>query len=122
MDLRTLVTQITVFAGSLGLILAGLLLLGGHSRAAVGLSFGVLVGIANQIMIALRVARIGQLGSRKRTIAFIQAGTGMRFLMIGLAACIALKLPGVMDFFGLVAGLLLTMVVGTVVGARLVLR
>jgi len=122
MDLRPLLSQIALLAGSAGLLLAGLLLVLGHTRDAYGLIFGVTIGVANQGMIALRVSRIGMLGGRRRTIWFIQTGTAMRFLMIAMAVIIVLREPQALGFLGLVAGLLLTMVVGAVVGIRMVLR
>lgn len=122
MAVKPLVLQIAITSGSLGLILAALLLLGGHTRSAAGLLFGAMIGVINQAMIAFRVSHIGELGGTRRTVRYIQAGTGLRFVLIGAAASLALLRPGLLDFTGFVAGLLLTMVVGAVIGVRAVLR
>ncbi|MGH2344415.1 MAG: ATP synthase subunit I [Chloroflexota bacterium] len=122
MAVKPLLIQISLLAGMITLPAAGFLVLLGHSPAAAGLLLGVVVGVVNQAMIAFRVARIGQIGGRRKTILFIQTGTALRYIMIGAAAIIALRQPGIYDFFGLVAGLVLTMVVGAIVGVRQVLR
>ncbi len=122
MELKPLVLQIAIFAGIAGIPLTGILLVSGHSREALGLLFGLAVGTVNQMMIAFRVARIGQVGGRRQTILFIQTGTALRYVMIGAAAAIALREPATLSFGGLVGGLVLTMIVGAVVGARMVLR
>ncbi len=122
MPVKPLLLQIALLAGAIGLPTAAILLLLGHSSGAAGLLFGTVVGVANQAMIAFRVARIGQIGSRRRTILFIQTGTALRYIMIGAAAIITFRKPETYDFFGLVAGLVLTMVVGAIVGVRMVLR
>jgi hypothetical protein len=122
MPVKPLIVQISLLAGVLALPAAGFLVLIGHSTAAAGLLLGVIVGVVNQAMIAFRVARIGQIGGRRKTILFIQTGTALRYIMIGAAAIIALRQPDTYDFFGLMAGLVLTMVVGAVVGVRQVLR
>jgi hypothetical protein len=105
-----------------GLVLAGILVLAGHQLDALGLLFGTAVGVANQIMLAVRVAGIGTYGSRRRTQQVMMAGTAMRFAMIGLATVIVLRLPATFSFIGFVAGLLLTMAIGTVMSARALLR
>ena len=122
MPIKPLVRQIALLAAAIALPAAGVLLLFGHSREAAGLFLGAVVGTLNQAMIAFRVARIGQLGGRRRTILFIQTGTALRFLMIGAAAAIVLRQPGNFDFLSLVIGIVLTMAVGAVVGIRMVLR
>lgn len=122
MPIKPLLFQITLLAGAISLPAAGILVLFGHSAAAAGLVLGAAVGVVNQAMIAFRVARIGQVGGRRQTILFIQTGTALRYIMIGAAVAIVLRLPGHFDFLGLVAGLVLTMIVGAVAGIRLVLR
>ena len=122
MPIKPLVRQITLLAGAIGATAAGLLVLSGHWRAGAGLLLGVLVGIVNQAMIAYRVARIGQVGGRRQTIIFIQTGTALRYIMIGAAVAIVLRRPDQFDFLGLVVGIILTMVVGAIVGVRMVLR
>ena len=122
MPLRSLVARCATLGLAAGLILGGLLLAVGHQRDALGLLFGTAVGVANQVMLAVRVAGIGTYGSTRQTQRVMVAGTGMRFAMIGLAAVIVLRLPGAFTLLGFIAGLLLTMVVGTVVGARWFLR
>jgi ATP synthase I subunit len=122
MPVKPLLLYIALFAGAIALPMAGVLLLTGHSSAAAGFLLGTAVGVVNQAMIAFRVARIGQIGGRRKTILFIQTGTALRYIMIGAAAIITLREPGIYDFFGLVGGLILTMVVGAIVGVRMVLR
>ncbi|HEY8286877.1 MAG TPA: ATP synthase subunit I [Chloroflexota bacterium] len=122
MPIKPLVRQIALFAAAIGLPVAGLLLLFGYQQAAMGLLLGIIVGTVNQAMIAFRVARIGQLGGRRRTILFIQTGTALRYVMIGAAAAIVLRQPANFDFLSLVLGIVLTMVVGAVAGIRMVLR
>lgn len=122
MELRSLVIQCAKASASLGLILAGLLLFAGHQREALGLLFGTAIGITNQIMLAVRVAGIGTYGGVRQTQMVMLAGTGMRFLVIGLATYITIRLSSALSLLGFTTGLLLTMAVGAVLGARWFLR
>jgi hypothetical protein len=122
MPVKPLIISIALLAGVIALPTAGVLVLLGHTSAAAGFLLGAAVGVVNQAMIAFRVARIGQIGGRRKTILFIQTGTALRYIMIGAAAVITLRKPETYDFFGLVAGIILTMVVGAIVGVRMVLR
>jgi hypothetical protein len=122
MPVKPLLFYIALLAGAIALPTAGILVLLGHTSAAAGFLLGTAVGVVNQAMIAFRVARIGQIGGRRKTILFIQTGTALRYIMIGAAAIIAIREPGTYDFFGLVAGIILTMVVGAIVGVHIVLR
>jgi len=122
MPVKSLVRQIALIAAALGLSAAGLLLVMGRPREAAGILLGVVVGTANQAMIAFRVAKIGEIGGRRRTILFIQTGTALRYVMIGASAAIVLRKPGTFDFLSLVIGIVVTMMVGAVVGVRMVLR
>jgi hypothetical protein len=122
MELRRLVTQCVLAELSCGLVLGGLLLLTMHQRAALALLFGVLTGVTNQLMLAVRVNGIGQYGSRGQTQAIMLANTGMRFLVMGLATYITIRLSATLSLFGFAAGLLLTFAVAPIVGARFYLR
>lgn len=122
MPLRSLVAQCALFGLASGLVLAAILVLAGHQRDAAGILFGTAVGVTNQIMLAVRVAGIGSYGGTKRTQQVMVAGTAMRFAMIGLATVIVLRTPATFSLIGFVAGLLLTMAIGTVVSARSLLR
>jgi hypothetical protein len=122
MPVKPLLLYIALLAGAIALPTAGILVLLGHTSAAAGFLLGTAVGVVNQAMIAFRVARIGQIGGRRKTILFIQTGTALRYIMIGAAAIIAIREPRTYDFLGLVAGIILTMVVGAIVGVHMVLR
>jgi hypothetical protein len=122
MELRNLVTQCVMASLAVGFILSGLMLLTNHQREALGMLFGTAIGVTNQIMLAIRVAGIGEYGSARQTQAIIMANTGMRFLMIGLATYITIRLSATFSLLGFTAGLLVTMAVTTVVGARRYMR
>jgi hypothetical protein len=122
MELRRLVQQCVLACLSCGLVLAGVLILIGHQREALGLLFGVAIGVTNQLMLAVRVAGIGEYGSRGQAQAIMLANTGMRFLMMGLATYLAIRLPATISLIGFITGLVLTFAVTTVVGARFYLR
>jgi hypothetical protein len=78
--------------------------------------------VVNQIMLAVRVAGIGSYGDKKQTQRVMVAGAALRFAMIGLATVIVLRMPATFSLIGFVAGLLVTMAIGTVVSARSLLR
>lgn len=122
MSLRPLVVRCALLELASGLTLAGMLILTGHQRDALGLLFGTATGVANQAMLAVRVAGIGSYGSTKRTQQVMVAGTAVRFAMIGLATVIVLRLATTFSLLGFMTGLLLTMAVGTVIAARWFLR
>lgn len=122
MELRNLVTRCVLAGLACGLVLTGILLLTNHPREALGVLFGVATGVTNQLMLAVRVNGIGQYGSRGQTQAIMLANTGMRFLMMGLATYMTLRLSATLSLFGFATGLLLTFAVTTVVGARFYLR
>ena len=122
MELRNLVAQCVTASLAVGCILAGLMLLANHQREAFGMLFGTAIGATNQVMLAIRVAGIGDYGSARQTQAIIMANTGMRFLMIGLATYITIRLADTLSLLGFTAGLLTTMAVTTVIGARRYMR
>jgi hypothetical protein len=120
--LRIVVIQTIVISGAIGLMGSGVLLVMGLSRECWGLLFGTLVGISNQLMLANRVAKIGAFGNARATARMMQAGTATRFLMIGLAAVLAVRLHASMNIATMLIGLLLPTIVANVVGTRLLLR
>jgi hypothetical protein len=122
MDLRTLATRSVVTSAALGVVLAVLMLAAGHQRAAVGTLFGVLIGCTNQAMLAVRVSGIGSYGTPRQTQAVMLANTGMRFLMIGLATYLCIRLAAWISLLGFSTGLLATMATSAVVTARALLR
>lgn len=122
MELRNLVKQCVLASLAVGLVLAGVMLLTNHQREAYGMLFGTAIGITNQIMLAIRVAGIGEYGSTRQTQAIIMANTGMRFLMLGLATYLTIRVSATLSLLGFTTGLLTTMAVTTVVGARRYLR
>lgn len=113
--------QSTLITVSLGLLLAGLLLLLEHPRAGVGVLYGVAIGSVNLSLLAARISQIGQ-WNVKRTKRVMQMGMGMRLLMIGLAAYVAIRFSGAMSIYGMMVGLLLTIAVTNVLGVRSFLR
>jgi hypothetical protein len=120
--LRVVVVQTILGSCAICLVLAGLLVLTGHTREGGGLLFGTAVGVCNEVMLANRVARIGKFGSPQETAIMMRAGTFMRFLMIGLAAVMAIKLQAKLSFGAVVVGIVFPIVVANVVGARYLLR
>jgi hypothetical protein len=122
MDVRTLATRSVVASARVGLVLVVLLFFAGHQRAAAGALFGALIGCINQVMLAVRVAGIGRYGTARQTQAVMLANTGMRFLLIGLATYLCIRLPEAMSLLGFATGLLAMMVTSTVVTARALLR
>jgi hypothetical protein len=122
MELRRLVSQCVLMCLAGGLLIAGALLLTNHQPQAYGLLFGVLIGVTNQLMLAVRVAGIGEYGARGKTQAIMLANTGMRFLMMGLATYLAIRLSATISLIGFICGLVLTFAVIPVAGARFYLR
>jgi len=122
MDLRTLATRCILAGVSIGLILAGVMLLANHQREAWGTLFGTAIGATNQAMLAARVAGIGTYGTARQTRAIMISNTGMRFLMIGLATYITIRLSATMSLLGFTTGLLVTMAVSALVAGRALMR
>ena len=117
-----LATRCVLASASAGLVLAGMMLFANHQREALGTLFGTAIGVTNQIMLAARVSGIGNYGTARQTRAVMMANTGMRFMMIGLATYLTIRLSGSMSLLGFATGLLATMVVSTVVAGRLLMR
>lgn len=122
LDLRALALRCILASVSVGLMLAGLMLLTNHSREAWGMLFGTAIGATNQAMLAVRVAGIGNYGSPRQTQRVMVANTGMRFLMIGLATYITIRLSTTLSLLGFTTGLLVTMAVTAVVAGRQLMR
>jgi len=70
----------------------------------------------------VRVTQVGELGSVSRAKRTIQVGMGLRLLMIGLAAGLIIRLASLASVYGMLLGLLLTIAVSNVLGARYFLR
>ncbi len=120
--LRVVVVQTIMASCALGLAMAGMLLLAGHTRECLGLLFGTAVGVCNEMMIANRVARIGEFGSARQTAIMMRMGTLTRFLMIGMATVMLIKLHSTMSFGAAVVGIVFPIIVANFVGARYLLR
>ena len=120
--LRVVVVQTVLASCAVGLLCAGLLLLTGHTREGSGLLFGTAIGVCNEMMLANRVARIGIVGSARETAIMMRVGTFMRFLMIGLATIMAIKLHSTLSFGAMLIGVVFPIVVANFVGARYLLR
>ena len=122
MGMRALVQQSAVTSACLALVIAALLVLSDHSRVAVGLIYGTAVGALNLVLLAVRVTQVGELGSISRAKRTIQVGMGLRLLMIGLAAGLIIRVATLASAYGMLIGLLLTIAVSNVLGARYFLR
>ena len=122
MGMRALVQQSAVTSACLALVIAALLVLSDHSRVAVGLIYGTAVGALNLVLLAVRVTQVGELGSISRAKRTIQVGMGLRLLMIGLAAGLVIRVASLASVYGMLIGLLLTVAVSNVLGARYFLR
>ena len=122
MAMRALVQQSAVVSACLTLMIAALLVLSGHSSVAAGLIYGTAVGALNLVLLAVRVTQVGELGSVSRAKRTIQVGMGLRLLMIGLAAGLIIRLASLASVYGMLLGLLLTIAVSNVLGARYFLR
>lgn len=120
--MKALVQQSAVASACLVLIIAAVLVLTDHSRVAVGLIYGMVVGAMNLVLLAVRVTQVGELGSVSRAKRTIQVGMGLRLLMIGLAAGVVIRLATLASVYGMLIGLLLTIAVSNVLGARRFLR
>jgi len=120
--MRALVQQSAVVSACLTLMIAALLVLSGHSSVAAGLIYGTAVGALNLVLLAVRVTQVGELGSVSRAKRTIQVGMGLRLLMIGLAAGLIIRLASLASVYGMLLGLLLTIAVSNVLGARYFLR
>ncbi len=120
--LRVVVVRTILVSCAVGLVCAGMLRLTGHSREGSGLLFGTAVGVCNEMMLANRVARIGAFGSARETAIMMRTGTFMRFLMIGLATVMAIRLHSTLSFGAVLVGIVYPIVVANVVGARYLLR
>ena len=121
MGLRAVVLQSTLLTLALALLLSGLLVLSEHPRAGFGVLYGSCIGAINLSLLAARISTIGQWGVRRSKRA-MQFGMGMRLLMIGLAAWIAIRFSEAMSIYGMLVGLLLTIAASNVIGARHFLR
>lgn len=122
MAMRALVQQSATVSACLALVIAALLVLSDHSRVAVGLIYGTAVGALNLVLLAVRVTQVGEVGSVSRAKRTIQVGMGLRLLMIGLAAGVIIRIASLASVYGMLIGLLLTIAVSNVLGARYFLR
>ena len=120
--LRLVVLHTVIISAAIGVAAGGALLLFGDPREAWGLLFGTAIGISNQVMLASRVARIGAWSSARQTRMMLRMGSALRFLMIGMAALVAIKLHTSLSLEAMLVGVIFPIVVANVAGARLLMR
>lgn len=120
--LKQLLRQCALLAAAAALVLAGALVALGDSRTALGVIFGVCIGMVNLALLAVRVTQVGNIANPRAGRRLMLASMGMRLLIIGLSAAIAIRISETMNVYGLLVGLLLTIVVANVLGARYFLR